>query len=153
MLHDLIEAFRKNGCCICYLIRKRVHKYMDDFLYEQVNDVGIREQLRKSLGFCNMHAWQLQKIGDGFGQSIVYQDLFETIINKLNNIYESSNTLKTFIKELLKDKRGEMDTKIKRIVGREILDSRGNPILVVKYIKFLYNCIYEKRIWITLDKK
>jgi len=104
MLHDLIEAFRKNGCCICYLIRKRVHKYMGDFLYEQVNDVGIREQLRKSLGFCNIHAWQLQKLGDGFGESIIYQDLFETIINKLNNIYESNNMLKTFIKELSKNK-------------------------------------------------
>ena len=37
MLHDLVDALKKNGCCICYLIRKRTRKYMDDFLYEQVN--------------------------------------------------------------------------------------------------------------------
>ncbi len=38
-------------------------------MLHDLNDVGIREQLRKSLGFCNIHAWQLQKIGDGFGES------------------------------------------------------------------------------------
>ena len=35
---NLVDAFRKEGCPICYLIKKSVHQSMDTFLYENVND-------------------------------------------------------------------------------------------------------------------
>jgi hypothetical protein len=93
---NLLEAL-KEGCPVCFLVRKSTKKFMDDFLYESVNDPALRKEIKESLGFCNRHAWQLQKLGDGFGQSIIYEDLAKTVFNKLNEIKVSSNNLKTLL--------------------------------------------------------
>jgi len=93
---NLLEAL-KEGCPICYLVKKNTHKFMDDFLYESVNDPGVREDIKASSGFCNRHAWQLQKFGDGFGQAIVYNDLMNIVLKQINELDESFS-----IKELLK---------------------------------------------------
>jgi len=94
---NLLEALKENGCPICFLANKAVHKFMDGFLYESVNDPGIREEIKGSQGFCNRHAWQLQKFGDGFGQAIVYSDLMNIVLKQLKEIDNSLS-----IKELLK---------------------------------------------------
>ena len=75
----LLDALKEKGCPICFLLKKNTNKSMDDFLYEQVNDSGIRKAIRDSFGFCNRHAWQLRNIGDGLGLSIIYKNLFGTI--------------------------------------------------------------------------
>ncbi|MCM8783711.1 MAG: DUF6062 family protein [Candidatus Omnitrophica bacterium] len=79
---NLLEALKEN-CPICFLLRKNIDKSMRDFLYERVNDSLLRQKLRRSLGFCNRHAWQLQKIGSSSGQAIIYQDLLELILGKI----------------------------------------------------------------------
>jgi hypothetical protein len=93
---NLLEAL-KEGCPICFLVKKTTHKFMDDFLYESVNDPGVRQEIKASQGFCNLHAWQLQKFGDGFGQAIVYSDLMNAVLKELEEINESIS-----VKELLK---------------------------------------------------
>ena len=98
---NLLDAFKESGCFICTLIKKSVHKSMDDFLYEQVNDPGVRKNIKESFGFCNRHIWQLQKFGDGFGISIVYKDLAQSINKKLGEI----NVLFSLIKDLNKYRR------------------------------------------------
>lgn len=81
---NLLDAVKENGCPICFLVKKSTDKFMDDFLYEQVNDPGMRKRIRKSLGFCNHHAWCLEKVGDGFGQSIIYRDLLEIFLDRIH---------------------------------------------------------------------
>jgi hypothetical protein len=93
---NLLDAL-KEGCPICFLVKKATHKSMDDFLYESVNDPGLRQEIKASQGFCNRHAWQLHKFGDGFGQAIVYSDLMNMILKKIEGIDESIS-----LKELLK---------------------------------------------------
>ena len=93
---NLLEAL-KEGCPICFLVKKTIHKSMDGFLYESVNDPGVREDIKASLGFCNRHAWQMQKLGDGFGQAIVYSDLMNIVLKQLKEIDEAAS-----FKELLK---------------------------------------------------
>jgi len=80
--YNLIDAFQEKSCPICLLAKKATHKAMDDFLYESVNDPEMRRKIRKSFGFCNLHAWQLQKLGDGFGLSIIYKDLIKHLLGK-----------------------------------------------------------------------
>jgi len=46
---NLLDAFKESGCAICTLIKKSIHKSMDDFLYEQVNDLGVRKDIKESL--------------------------------------------------------------------------------------------------------
>jgi hypothetical protein len=97
---NLLDALKENGCAICALIKKSVHKSMDNFLYEQVNDPGVRKEIKESFGFCNRHAWQLQKFYDGLGLSIIYHYLSGVLIDKIDKQMDP----KTLIKRLLKDK-------------------------------------------------
>jgi len=80
---NLLDALKENTCPVCFLVKTKIHKSMDDFLYEKVNDPGVRQEIRKSFGYCNTHAWQLQKMGDGFGLSLIYADLFNLFIGQL----------------------------------------------------------------------
>jgi len=94
---SFLDALKEQGCPVCYLVKKATHKFMDDFLYESVNDPGLRQEIKASQGFCNRHAWQLHKFGDGFGQAIVYGDLINIILKKLEDINEN-----TSLQEVLK---------------------------------------------------
>ena len=76
---NLKDAFREKHCPICYLARKAVSRYLDNLLYEGVNNPGLRKVLRGSHGFCEKHFWQLVTFGDGLGISILSKDLLETI--------------------------------------------------------------------------
>jgi hypothetical protein len=98
---NLVDAF-KEGCPICFLVKKGGNKFMDDLLYENVNDPGVREHIRRSAGFCNKHAWQMHKIGDGFGLGIIYEDLLRIVLEKAPVRDDSSASIK---KELF-DVRG-----------------------------------------------
>jgi hypothetical protein len=86
---NLFDALKETGCPICFLSKKIVHKSMDDFLYENVNDPKLRQEIKAAQGFCHRHAWQLQKFGDGFGQAIVYSDLMDTVLKRLKMIDEA----------------------------------------------------------------
>ena len=97
---NLVDAFKEEGCPICYLMKKSVHQSMDTFLYENVNDPGMRKDIRSALGFCNKHAWQLRQFGDGFGLSLIYQDLIGIFLEKIVTIDDNAVTEKT-IKKML----------------------------------------------------
>lgn len=80
----LCEAFHQPGCPLCTLVERDSWRYLDALLYERVNDVGTREELRQSLGFCNWHAWQALAISNGaLGLAIIYEDILGLIIEKL----------------------------------------------------------------------
>lgn len=94
--YNLLDAFSE-GCPFCSLIKKNIHKYMDDFLYESVNDPGLRKEVRRSLGFCNRHAWQLQKFNDGFSTAIVYEEVLRDVIHGLEGSEGFSSIFKSFV--------------------------------------------------------
>jgi len=80
----LCEALSQPGCPICTLVERDSWRYLDALLYERVNDVGTRKELRKSLGFCNWHAWQSLEISNcALGLAIIYEDILGLIIEKL----------------------------------------------------------------------
>ena len=101
---NLLDALKEKGCPVCNLVQKTTHMSMDSFLYELVNDPNVRKKIRKSLGFCNTHAWQLQKIGDGFGLSIIYNELLGMLNDKM--LLADSKKDKINIKALLKELAG-----------------------------------------------
>jgi len=80
----LIDSFNEEGCPLCFLTKSSVTRYLDSFLYENVNDAGIRRELHRSGGFCNAHAWQLTDFAVGrLGIAIVYQDLISRAAKEL----------------------------------------------------------------------
>ena len=72
---QVIDSFKGKGCPLCILTKASTDRYLD-FLYETVNEVGTREELRRSGGLCNAHAWQLTDYEVGkLTVAIVYEDL------------------------------------------------------------------------------
>jgi len=85
--HDLIEACAQAGCPVCRLTEAAVSRYLDALLYELVNDIEMRDRLRRSFGCCNAHAHQLLKmVGASLGIGILYRDLVNTALNQLEQV-------------------------------------------------------------------
>jgi hypothetical protein len=83
--NELLEACRLPGCPVCRLSQRAVQRYLVNLFYENVNDGDLRAQLRKSLGFCNTHAWELLEpgIGDALGVAIIYHDVLVNVLRRL----------------------------------------------------------------------
>lgn len=89
--HDLIEACAQPGCPLCRLTEASVSRYLDALMYELVNDIEMRDRLRRSFGFCNTHAHQLLKtVGLSLGIGILYRDLANTALKQLEQVKFSS---------------------------------------------------------------
>jgi hypothetical protein len=98
----LEDAFGRRGCPVCWLLTRYDERYFDYLLYGLVNDVGVREEIRQTLGFCNYHAWVLHqvatdlnaKLSVGMGETgigIIYLDLVETLIKRLKAFSSSAS--------------------------------------------------------------
>ena len=73
---ELVEALDRPGCPLCRLSEASVRRFFASLGHEQVNDVGLRAELRARGGFCQRHAWHfLQASGSRLGVAIVYRDL------------------------------------------------------------------------------
>ena len=59
------------------------HHAMGGFLYESVNDAGLRDQIRNDRGFCHRHSWQLARFGDALGSAILFRDVLGTVLSSL----------------------------------------------------------------------
>jgi hypothetical protein len=76
---EVRDALRQPGCPVCRLALGAVWRYLDALAYENVNDYTVREELRRSWGFCNRHAWQyLEDVRDLLGTAIIYRDLIRS---------------------------------------------------------------------------
>lgn len=73
--HDLAEALRLPGCPVCRLAAAASHRWVDMVFHELVNDVGVRESLRRAGGFCERHVELVLELGNPVGGSIIYADL------------------------------------------------------------------------------
>ncbi len=56
---ELEEALGQDGCAVCRLVSKTSHDYLDNLLYELVNDPAVQKGFRDSLGPCNRHAYEM----------------------------------------------------------------------------------------------
>jgi len=81
---ELRDACRNNGCPICRLLRKAEHRYLENLLYERVNDPPTRLALRESLGLCREHSFKFLSMGDAFGVAIIYEDLLQATVKRLD---------------------------------------------------------------------
>ena len=82
----VLEALQgTKGCALCALEDAAVSRYLEGILYEKVNDPSIRDDLRRSAGFCARHAHRLAAFGDGLGTAILYQDRIRVILAALDS--------------------------------------------------------------------
>ena len=112
----LLEACAQPGCPVCRLEQQAVERYLDHLLYESVNDGSTRTHLRASLGFCRAHAAYLLDVGlsDALGMSIIYHDVFGTVLKRLRRQSPSSSDGSTLAR-LLGRVPEELASSLKRI--------------------------------------
>jgi hypothetical protein len=81
-----MDACRQGGCPVCRMEQQSVERFLENQFYENVNSPGWRDRLRGSLGFCHEHAWLAvdRRLGDALGFSIIYRDLLNTILKRLD---------------------------------------------------------------------
>jgi hypothetical protein len=79
------EALGAPGCAVCRLALRSVAKLLTSIAYEQVNDIALREQLRRGGGFCNLHAHQwLAEAHSVLGTALIYRDVLQAAIRTLD---------------------------------------------------------------------
>jgi hypothetical protein len=79
------EALASGGCPVCRLATHAVQRFLDNFLYERVNDPKSREEVRASWGFCPHHTWALPaQRNPVLGVAIVYLDLVGALRDRVN---------------------------------------------------------------------
>jgi len=77
--YDLRDALALPGCPICRVSAEAINRYLDGLIYEKVNDPGLRAALRDARGFCQRHAWGLDRHGAALGAAIMMRDVVRTL--------------------------------------------------------------------------
>jgi hypothetical protein len=79
----LVDACDRPGCPVCRCLTDDARQYLNNLLYEQVNDPDTRRRLHASWGFCNWHAWMLREVSSpAFGSAILYEDFLRAVIQR-----------------------------------------------------------------------
>jgi hypothetical protein len=86
-----LEAFRQSGCPMCFLGQQALDDYFSHWVWDYVSDADLREAMRRGLGMCAEHTWQLlhtdvREYGETFGVSIIYQELVAHTIGLLERV-------------------------------------------------------------------
>src|SRR2546421_9671330 len=71
----LSEACAKAGCILCRLAWEDAQRYLEAWKYEMFTNIDVREELRRSQGFCNDHTWQLVQMGASIQLAQAYRDI------------------------------------------------------------------------------
>jgi len=81
--YELRDALAQEGCALCHLAQRAVERFLDNLLYENVNDPGVRRDVRQARGFCNLHAWQLRDQRGALGIAILHRDVLSTVTERV----------------------------------------------------------------------
>ncbi|MGQ9584282.1 MAG: DUF6062 family protein [Anaerolineae bacterium] len=92
--YDLREALAQPGCAICRLKARCAEKSAEILLWEQVNDPGVRHNVRQARGFCREHAWALVRWGASLGVAILLRDVLQDALQDLKEVeFQPSSSL------------------------------------------------------------
>ena len=80
---DLLEAMGKRACPLCVLVERIERRAVDQFLYDQVNDISRRDALRASRGLCLEHTAMLAEGRSALGVAIVSRDVLRAMTAEL----------------------------------------------------------------------
>lgn len=123
--YDLLDAFEEDGCPICRLGLHSVAHYIESINYDSVGDQGIRTQLQKSLGYCNLHAYQWLQAAVILGTANIYRDVVRVIHDDLQTRSHHAHALGDRVLSLFGDRSADEEAE------DLIVPSASCPICVV----------------------
>lgn len=85
------EAFREPGCSICFLRQEVLDQYFSRWVWDYISDPDVREHMRRGLGLCPEHTWQLyrtdmREYGSALGVSVIYEELVPRVAGALHDV-------------------------------------------------------------------
>lgn len=84
---QLETALKKPGCPICTVAKEAGRRYLDNLLYEYVNDPLIRSSIAASWGFCQQHTRELLDFSIySLGIAIINEGLLDNWVKHLTNL-------------------------------------------------------------------
>ena len=99
--HALVEALDGDGCPFCALVPAALERYCRTLLYEQVNDIDLRANLRASQGFCAAHGEMLRQARSALGSAIIHRDVLNTLARSLEAEPPPANTSRHWLRTLV----------------------------------------------------
>jgi hypothetical protein len=84
-IYEFRLACHKPGCPVCTIVQRAGARYIEGTFNESMLDLGVRQKLVDSLGFCyehTMHSIDL-KLSDALGHAILYQSLIKKTMNSI----------------------------------------------------------------------
>ena len=83
---EVREALGEPGCAICHLALRSTTRLIGSIAYEQINDVDLRQVLRRARGFCNPHAHRwLREARNVLGTALIYRDVLRAALEDLDS--------------------------------------------------------------------
>jgi hypothetical protein len=82
---DLREAMAQAGCPVCRLKTDSADQFLENLLWESVNDPAKRLRIRRARGFCYEHAWALVQAGASVGVAIIARDVLQSVLKTLED--------------------------------------------------------------------
>ncbi len=77
---EIEAAMAESGCAICTLTTNGAVRYVDNLLWQMVNEIDIRAALNAARGYCQIHAWMLNRRGGALGVAILMRDVIKTLL-------------------------------------------------------------------------
>lgn len=74
---NLIDAVNSGECPVCYRVSLRVRQFFESLLYQNVNNLELRAELRVNGGFCHAHSHELGTYNDGLAVVVMHLELLE----------------------------------------------------------------------------
>lgn len=81
---ELEQALAQPGCAICALALRELDRYFRGLVYEKVNNIGIRDAIRKAHGFCAAHGAMLREARSALGAAIIQRDVLRAVARQLD---------------------------------------------------------------------
>jgi hypothetical protein len=79
----LSQACTQEGCVLCRLAEEDTQRYLETWKDEEFTEVDVREELRRSKGFCHTHTRQLVQMGASLSLAVAYRDVITDAIEQL----------------------------------------------------------------------
>lgn len=79
----LLYACTQEGCPLCRVAQESTLRYLDAWKYDLFTDVEVREELRRTQGFCHDHTWQLVRMGASLQLAQAYRDILSDAAEQL----------------------------------------------------------------------
>jgi hypothetical protein len=71
---ELESTLKQKGCAICRISKHGVTRFLDQMLYDMVNDPDVRRDVRASFGFCKRHTWGMRGMhGNSLGLRFLHE--------------------------------------------------------------------------------